>query len=293
MTLDIPAQLVHLLANGLIWPAHPLGRDIAGTKESVGKMGREDILSYLALHYTPQNTVLSMAGNIEHSAVTSEVAKSLGSWVAEGEASFLPAPEEQSALRVRAEYKETEQAHLCLNLRGLSRLHPDRYALSVLNTILGEGMSSRLFQEIREEQGLAYSIYSYVSFLRDAGKASVYAGVAPERLELAIRAILAEWDKLRQTEVSREELDRAKEFTKGRILLMMEDTSSVSSWFGSQELLTPERVLTPDEVVERIDAVTVSDVQQVAQKLFDVSKLHLAVVGPFEDEDSLRDSLSI
>ncbi len=293
MTLDTPQELVHLLANDLTWPAHPLGRDVAGTKESVGKMSREDILSYLAMHYTPPNTVLSVAGNIEHSAVIDEIAKSLGSWEAAGEASFLPAPEEQSAPRMRLEYKETEQAHLCLNLRGLARRHPDRYALNVLNTVLGEGMSSRLFQEIREKRGLAYSIYSYVSFLRDTGKSGVYAGVTPERLEQALKAILAEWEKLQQTEVSAEELGRAKEFTKGRILLMMEDTSSVSSWFGNQELLTPEEVLTPDGVVEKIDAVTASDVQRVAQKLFDVRKLNLAVVGPFEDEDSLKASLSL
>jgi predicted Zn-dependent peptidase len=153
-------------------------------------------------------------------------------------------------------------------------------------------MSSRLFTEIREKRGLAYSIYSYLSAMHDAGAAGVYAGVDPRQVEDAIKAVLAEWDRLRRESVPADELTKAKEFVKGRLLLRMEDSFSVAAWCGRQEVLSAE-IMTVDEVVEAIDAVAVADIQQVAQGLFQGERLNLAMVGPFEDAERFGELLEL
>jgi len=282
MTLDRPSDWVHQLATELVWPDHPLGRDQAGTKESVSGLTRAMMHGYLNNHYQPASTVLAVAGNIEHDDAVKEIAARLSAWGKKQRGSYLPLAEEQEAARVRMEHKPSQQAHLCLVLPGLSLFDDDKYNVSLLNTILGQGMSSRLFLEIREKRGLAYSVYSYVFLLQDAGLTGVYAGVDVEQIEEALKAILVELDKARQEPVSGQELDKAKEFTKGRLLLQMEDSFAVASWAGRQELLE-ERVLSVDEVLEAVDAVTAEDVQRVAQELFREEKLNLAVVGPYEE----------
>lgn len=292
LTLDMPDSLVHLLINELVWPNHPLGRDVAGTKESLGTLDREGLLTYLKCHYQPSNTVVSVAGNVEHEAVVGKIGAFLGDWAMGEVASYRPAEDNQAEPRLRIHYRETEQAQLCLSVPGIPRDHPDRFKLRLLNTVLGEGMSSRLFTEIREKRGLAYSVNSYVSAMHDTGAVGVYAGVDPRRIEDAIKAILAEWDRLRQESVPADELAKAKEFVKGRLLLQMEDSFSVAAWFGRQEVLSPE-VLTVNEVIEAIDAVTVTDIQRVAQGLFLGERLNLAVVGPFEDGKGFRELLEL
>ena len=293
LTLDTPDSLVYLLINELVWPNHPLGRYIAGTKESLSTLDREDLLTYLKRHYRPNNTVVSVAGNVEHEAVVGKMVAFLGDWaVGEAPSSYRPAEDNQAEPRLRVHYRETEQAQLCLSVPGIPREHPDRFKLRLLNTVLGEGMSSRLFTEIREKRGLAYSIYSYASAVNDTGAVGVYAGVDPRRIKDAIKAILAEWDRLRQEGVPADELVKAKEFVKGRLLLQMEDSFSVAAWLGRQEVLSPE-VLTVDEVIEAIDAVAATDIQRVAQGLFLGQGLSLAVVGPFEDGEGFRELLKL
>jgi predicted Zn-dependent peptidase len=194
---------------------------------------------------------------------------------------------EQDEARVRLERGNTQQAHLALVLPALSRFDDDRYDLNLLNTILGQGMSSRLFLEVREKRGLAYSVYSYISPLLDTGLMGVYAGVDAEQIEQALQAILEELDKMRQEPVSDEELTNAKEFTKGRLQLQMEDSFSVASWIGRQESLE-DRVLSVDEVLQEVDAVTAADIQRVAQRLIRQDKLNLAVIGPFDARQEER-----
>ena len=292
LTRDTPDDLVHLLLKELVWPHHPLGRDVAGTKESVSGLGREGMLSYLRRHYGPESTVLAVAGDVEHEAVVGQIAAQLGDWAGGGASHYLPATDEQDEPRLRLQYKETEQAHLCLGLRGIPRTHPDRFILRLLNAILGEGMSSRLFLEIRERRGLAYEVHSYINYLHDTGMVGVYAGVDPGRIGQAIGAILAEWDKLRGEKVTEEELAKAKEFVKGRLLLQMEDSAAVASWLGGQELLEGS-ILTVEEVLELIDAVTAEEVQRVAQDLLVQGRLNLAVVGSFPEEDRFRELLAL
>ncbi len=290
LTLDTPDDLIYLLSNQLVWPDHPLGRDVAGSKESIANLNRDRLLAYMKSHYLPNNTVVSVAGNVEHEAVVKQIAAHLGDWAWGEAASYQPAKDGQSEPRVRVHNKDTKQAYLCLSVPGLPRDHPDRLALRLLNTVLGEGMSSRLFSGIREKRGLAYSVDSYISALYDTGVAGVYASVAPEHIKTTIKAILEELDSLRQEEIPLEELTRAKGLTKGQLLRSMEDSFSVALWFGSQETLFPE-TLTYEEATEEIEAITTTDIQRVAQKLFLKEKLNLAVVGPFQGKDGFRELL--
>ncbi|HAL61474.1 MAG TPA: insulinase family protein [Chloroflexi bacterium] len=292
MMLDFPADWVHLLLNQLVWPGHPLGRDVTGTKESVSKIDRERMFRYLARHYHPANTVVSVAGRIEHEEVVEELSLALEAWPRKEREAYLPVEEAQREPRVCLGYRETEQAHLALSLQGIPRSHPDRFNLQLLNTVLGQGMSSRLFLEVREKRGLAYSISSYVNYLHDTGRLGVFAGVDPRRIEAALEAILGELDRLRGEPVPAEELKKAKEFMKGRLLLQMEDSFAVASWLGRQEILE-DRVLTVDEVLAAIDAVTAEDIQRVASERFREESLNLAVVGPFQEEERVRSLLRL
>jgi len=290
MIFDAPDDWVHVLINQLIWPDHPLGRDILGTKESVGALDRETLLAHLERHYGPANCVVSLAGGIEHEEVVEKLSDYLGDWARREPSQHQPARDDQAQARLHVHYRDIEQAHLCLSVPALPRGHPDRFKLRVLNTVLGEGMSSRLFLEIRQRRALAYSVNSYVAALKDTGAAGIYAAVDPTRVRPAIRAMLGEWDRLRQEKVSDNELTKAQEFLKGRLMLQMEDTHSAAAWFGQQEILGPD-VLTLDEAIANIEAVTAEDIQRLAWKLFLQEKLNLAVVGPFKDEKGFRELL--
>ena len=292
MMLDLPGDWVHLLLNQLVWPGHPLGRDVTGTKESVTKIDRERMFRYLARHYHPADTVISVAGGIEHQEVVGELSSALETWPGKEREAYLPVEEAQREPRVCLGYRETEQAHLALSLQGIPRSHPDRFNLQLLNTVLGQGMSSRLFLEVREKRGLTYSISSYVNYLYDTGSIGVSAGVDPRRIEAALEAILGELDRLRREPVPAEELKKAQEFMKGRLLLQMEDSLAVVSWLGRQEILE-DRVLTIDEVLAAVDAVTAEDIQRVACERFREESLNLAVVGPFQEEERVRSLLRL
>jgi predicted Zn-dependent peptidase len=291
MTKDIPAQQVNLLIDELLWPGHPLGRDIAGSEESMGAITREMVLSYLQEQYLPGNTVVAIAGNIQHDDAVEAVSKVTGEWSNQQVHPEFLRYEEQPNPRLKIERKDTEQAHLSLALPGIHLLHPQRFVLNLLNVILGEGMSSRLFTEIRDKLGLAYSIHSYVDYLLDSGSIAIQAGVEPENLPVTIKAILDQLDKLKK-EVPEPELIKAKEFAKGSRLMRLENTRSVAGWMGGQEVMTG-RILTVEEVLSIIDAVTIDELKQAAQEFFIGEKLRLAVVGPTGDEVRLEELLKL
>ena len=290
--LDMPESWVHVLIAQLIWPEHPLGHSIAGSEESVASITRQDMLSYIERTCTPLNAVISLAGKLDHDAIVDQLSQEFTAWEAKSAPSFLPATDAPPGPCVRVELKETEQAHLCIGMRGLSLNHPDRFKLRVLNAILGEGMSSRLFLEIRENRGLAYSVGSYTSYLRDTGAIVLYAGVPPQKVGDTVSAMMEQLNTLRDKKVPETELNKAKEFTKGRLLLSMEDTFANASWGAQQEVLDRE-FLTVDQVIGYIDAVTTADVQEEARKRFATEKASLAVVGPSNDAEDLTTRLQL
>ncbi len=291
MSKDSPAQQVNLLIDELLWPGHPLGRDIAGSKESVATISRDMMLNAHKSQYLPNNTVVAIAGNIQHQETVTAVSQAVAGWTEQRPRPGYSAYQEQPNPRLQVEKRDTEQAHLCLALPGLPLLHPKRFTLDLLNTVLGEGMSSRLFTEIRDNLGLAYSIHSYTEHLSDSGSVIIYAGVEPKNLPVAIKAILKQLVQLKET-VPEPELHKAKELAKGRLLLRMEDTRSVAGWMGAQEILT-DRILSVDQVVSIIDAITADDLKQLAQELVIGEQLRLAVVGPITQDEPLEELLKL
>lgn len=290
MSRDSPHQLVGMLIDELLWPNHPLGRDVAGTRESVGSMSRDLILDFLRHEYTPQNTVISIAGNIEHSHALDEVSKQFSEWKNNSKSLDFDVYQEKINPRLKIENRDTEQTHLCIALPGVSLTDPKRFPLDLLNVILGEGMSSRLFLEVRDKLGLAYNVHSYLDHFHDSGALTVYAGVEPGNLKVSIEAILKQLSALKEP-VRQEELTKAKELSKGRLALRMEDSRSVAGWTGGQETLNGY-ILTVDDVIEKIDVVTAEDLAKLASDLFTGDKLRLSVVGPVK-EKALTDLLTL
>jgi len=291
MGKDSPSQQVNMLIDELLWPGHPLGRDIAGDKDSVAGISREMMLGYLACQYLPGNTVVSIAGALKHREMVTVVNQALGGWADEQPHPKYSPYQKQKFPRLTVERKDTEQVHLCLGLNGLSLLHPRRFVLDLLNVILGEGMSSRLFTEIRDRLGLAYSIHSYVDHFLDTGAMTIYAGVEPKNLPVAIKAILEQLSRLKEP-IPETELTKAKELAKGRLLLRMEDSRNVAGWMGGQEILTG-KILSVDQVASIIDAITADEIERLAQELLVASQLRLAVVGPVAEDEPLDKLLTL
>ena len=291
MSLDSPRQRVAMLIDETLWPGQALGRDIAGSRETITAMTRQQMLDFFSTAYLPNNTVLSIAGDINQKKIQDTVSKSLGEWKPAISPSGFPNKFSQQAPGMKIEFRETEQVQLCLAVPGFSYFDPDRFAVDLLSTILGEGMSSRLFTEIREQQGLAYDIHSYADHFSDSGAVIVYAGVDSSRVNKAIEAIIDQLSKIKE-DISDAELKKAKEIAKGRLLLSLEASRNVAAWLGTQELLT-KRILTPDEVIAMVEAVTIEDLKRVARKLFIGQKLNLAIVGPVKKEEPLAELLKL
>ena len=282
MTYDHPTYRVDLLIDESLWPDQAMGRDVGGKPESVSAISRENILEYMHHQYNPANIVVAVAGNVSHEEVLDLVAEATKGWEFQESLDWEPVDYSHDWPVVRMEQRRSDQTHLCLALPGLSLEDPDRFNLAILNVILGDCMSSRLFLNLREQQSLAYDVNSSTTHFRDCGSLVIYCGVEPRKSREAVRAVIGELQELHE-EVPPQELNKAKEYTKGRVLLRLEDTRAVASWLASQELLQG-RVSTPDEAVEQIDAVTAPDVARVAQNLFGQDKLRLALVGPHRSD---------
>ena len=287
---DTPDSLVEILVSQLQWPDHPLGREIAGSPETVGRLSRDTLLEYLGGHYLPGQAVLAVAGQVRHSKAVGLARALLSGWEPGPPATYSPAPKNSRGPRLETRYKDTEQSHVSLSFTGLNRGHPARHVLALMGVILGGGMRARLFQQLRETLGLAYSVDCYSDQFEDTGSVGVYAGVAPESAHLAIQAILGELDKLRQEPVPEEELQKAKEFSKGRIALGLEEPFALASWYARQELLGPD-VLSPAQVIAEEGKVEARNIQHLAQELFRPEQLSLAIVGPEEDSGQFQKAL--
>ena len=289
MYQDQPQDHVQNLFEELIWPGHPLGRDIAGTQESVSRLTRDDILEYADAHYRLPNVVIGAAGALDENEVVELVRPRLTlPGGLNGHVSAAP-PGALDGVHVMVRRQRTEQAHICLGVRAFSYLHPDRYAIDLMNTLLGEGMSSRLFLNIRERLGIAYDVHSFMQKHRDTGYVAVYLGVDPKKAVEAVKAVMGELRRLCDYEVASDELERAKEFTKGRLRLDLETTNGVAFWVTYQELLLGE-IKTIDEELALVDAVTVADIRRVACEILR-GPIQMAVIGPFASDARFRSAI--
>ncbi len=282
MSHDQPGDWVHQLLDESLWGDQPLGWDIAGTAATVSALSRDDLLSYKSAHYTLANTVISIAGNCASTEMVDRWVKAFAEYPAGAGHQPTPTAPPRPGPAVALLTKDTEQAHFCITVPALAFGDPDRRALQVLNNVLGGGMASRLFQEIREERGLAYSVYSYTAEYNDAGKWVIGADVKLSEVNDAITACLAEWQKLRNEGITADELQHVKEQVKGSMLIGMEDSWSVAARNGSH-LMRYGRVIPVEQVVAEIEAVTLDDVQRVARRLITPDHLHLAIIGPYAE----------
>ncbi|MGZ4678285.1 MAG: M16 family metallopeptidase [Acidimicrobiia bacterium] len=279
---DAPDDVVHELANAALFPVHPLGRSVLGTRDTIGAMSRDSIAQYHRAHYHPRNVVVAAAGNLTHEMVVDRVGAAMpASDGARPPRGFTPL---RTPIAVTGERRDTEQAHLVVSLRSIARDDPDRYALSVLNQLLGGGMSSRLFQEIRERRGLAYSVYSYRAAYESTGSFSVYAGTAPERVAETRQVVRGELDKLVADGVPEAELAAAKGHLKGSTTLALETSASRMHRLG-RGLLTLGEVPSVDSMVAAVDEVTVDDLRRVIDRVFATDEHVLSVVGPLQAVD--------
>ncbi|MDA0733105.1 MAG: pitrilysin family protein [Chloroflexi bacterium] len=286
MTNDYPTQLVDLLIDDTLWPDQAMGRDVGGTPDTVNQITVDDVRKYMERQYNPANTVVAVAGNITEEEVIELVGNATRDWKPQEALAWEPVTVGLNEPLVRIDNRRTDQSHVCLGLPGLSLSDPDRYSFSLLNGLLGDGMSSRLFLNLRERQGLAYDVSSSINNFRDCGSLVVYCGVEPKKTREAVQSIVSELHGMHQ-EVPYPELNKAKEYAKGRLLLRMEDSRSVAAWLGTQELLLGE-IDTVDEVIQQIDEITTADVARVAQRVLEEDKMRLAIVGPHRSDKLLR-----
>jgi predicted Zn-dependent peptidase len=276
MVEDTPDDLVHELFTQYFWENHPLGRPILGSKETVEALTQEALREYFGDAYVGSNIIVSAAGNIEHAQVRALVERAFARIAATGEPLNGTPPAVVPQVITRT--KELEQSHVCLGTTCYPQKHDDRYVSYILNTVLGGSMSSRLFQNVREKRGLAYSVFSGISAYRDAGNLTIYAGCANDAVEEVVDLCVAELRGLKQAQVSDAELRRAKDHLKGSLMLSLENTASRMSHLARQEIYF-ERHFSLDETLAGVEAVSADDIVRVAHELFSNGALAATVVG--------------
>ena len=286
MYVDSPSDHVFTLFDELLFGRHPLGREIAGTIGSVRRATHEAVVEHWRAAYRPAAMVLAVAGAVDHD----DVVRAAEAWHAAGPEEngrpvrrppvAAPAPEPTAPGSLRVSKRELSQGNLCLGMPAVSRDDPDRWALDLLGAILGDGMGSRLFLELRERRSLVYDVSTFSSTYADCGAFGIHAGFDPDDAGRVVSAIVEQLDRVSSEAVLPEELDRARAYTRGRLELRMEDSGAVAGWIGTGETLLP-RIMTVDEVIERLDAVTIDDLLRVAQRYLAPHQARLAVLGPF------------
>ena len=295
MYVDSPSDHVFTLFDELLYAHHPLGREIAGTIGSVRRATHHAVVDHWRAAYQPSGIVLAVAGAIDHD----DVVRASAGWDADGpdldvrrpalpHAVSAPTPAEAGSLRVSN--RRLSQGNLCLGMPGVARDDPDRWALDLLGAVLGDGMGSRLFLDLRERRSLVYDVSTFSASYADTGTFGVHAGFDPDDAGVVVGAILDQLDRICSEPVSPPELDRARAYTRGRLELRMEDSGAVAGWIGTGEALLP-RILTVEEVIERFEAVTADDLLRVARRYLDPAGARLAVLGPFRSRSRFERAL--
>ena len=282
MFLDNPMMRIPFLFEEVLYPNHPMGWDIGGTKKTMNSVKRKDFIDYYKKHYNSDNTIVAIAGNFDEKEIKNKIKKYFTSSGKNKSRKQTKAYDKQSKPEVLLKYKETDQTHLCLGVRGYNTSHRDKYALSILSVILGGNMSARLYTSI-VEKGWAYYIYTSPESYKDVGYFAAQSGVNNKKCLEAIKIILDEFKKAKEEKISAEEIKRAKDYIKGRTNIALESSDAVASFVANQEIDTG-KILTPEEKFAKIDKVTADDLQRVANDIFVDSKLNLALIGPFKNK---------
>ena len=291
MRRDTPMIHVADLLEQFLYKDQPAGWDVAGTKETVQGLTRVDILTYVKSQYVAKNTLVCVAGNIKENKVREKVRKLFSSISQTNFKEKIEVKEKQEKVEVLLEYRATDQTHIALAARGFNLFKKDRFVQEIIAAILGGGMSSRLFLEIREKLGLAYYISTSCESNPDTGYLTTFAGVKNENAPIALKVIVKEYRKLARTMVAATELRNAKNRIKGRMALSLESSDAKAEFYGIQEILL-DRFFTPEELYDKIEKVKAVDILRVAKKMFMPSNLNLVVLGPFKDKRKFQKLLS-
>lgn len=289
---DMPQRMVGEHFEKLLYDGYSLGREIIGPKENIRSFKRRDFIKYLNRGYTSENVVVGVAGKINPKKVKKDIEKYFARIRKGKRPALKKVKERQVKPRVFIRHKKTDQTHIVLGVRGYDMFHKDRFTLSVLATILGGGMSSRLFTEVRERRGLAYSVHTSFDTYHDAGYLATQCGVEHQNLDKTIAVILSEYKKIAANLVDKEELKKAKEYIKGHFALGMEGSDDVVGFLVTQEVLR-EKITLPREYNKMIDRVTAEDILRVAQDIFTNNKLNMAIIGPHIHSKQLAKILSL
>ncbi|MCM8795159.1 MAG: insulinase family protein [Candidatus Omnitrophica bacterium] len=289
MHRDLPQSYVYELLDELLWPNHPLGQSVTGTKESVSNIKRKDLLQFKRRYYTCTNMVIAASGLLDENEFFKRIEEKFSPLDAGSLSRFQAAQENQSHPKLKIFSKETEQTHLALGFRALRRDHPLRHALGLLHIILGGNMSSRLFNAVREKRGLAYEIGTQIKYFQDTGVFLVHAGIDNRRVEETIKLILEELHRCKTKLVSADEFRRAKDFYLGQLMLALEDTLDHMLWIGEYTAAL-DKTYSLEEIIKELEAVKFSDLQELAYQIFKEENLNLALIGPLPEEK--KNSLS-
>lgn len=283
MHKDLPQSYVYELLDELLWPNQPLGEPIIGTVDSVSRISRKDLSLFKNGFYTASNIVISVAGSLDFDKFTKSVKKIFSGAQNKDKNVFLGAKETQITAGLKLFAKDTEQTHMALGFHGLARNHPLKHALGILHIILGANMSSRLFNELREKRGLAYDIGTQTRRLADTGSFIVHAGIDNRKVTKALKVILKQLKKAKETLVEKDEFKRAKEFYKGQLTLALEDTLEHMFWIG-ETTATLDKAYTVSDIIQEIGKVNREDVRGVARYIFQNNKMNLALIGPLKEQ---------
>jgi predicted Zn-dependent peptidase len=287
MYLDTPTAYVSELFEDLLYGDQPAGWRIVGEKENILAFNREKVIEYYKNHYSAENTVVCVAGDIKHEQIEAKLNKYFGQIKLHKAFPKVAVREIQSKPKVLLQHKKTDQTHFCLGVRAYDMYDPRKYALSLMATILGGNMSSRLFISIRERNGLAYYVHTSVDATTDTGYLVTQAGIKNDSLEKAIKLTLNEYRDLKNRKIYSKELKKAKDYLRGTTLLSLDATDTQASFYANQEVMN-QKVLTPEEKLKIVDKVTVNDINKLAKEIFVPEKLNLTVIGPAEEKDKER-----
>ncbi|MCX6763478.1 MAG: pitrilysin family protein [Candidatus Moranbacteria bacterium] len=284
---DTPVMNVGDIYEQLLYSQNPLGREIVGSKKTITSVKREKFVEYMRRFYVANDTIICVAGKFDEQKVISEIKKYFSQMAKGQKPKFLKISEKQKKPAVRLKFKKTDQTHLVLGVRAYNENHPDRFALALLAIILGGNMSSRLFIEIREKRGLAYHVSTSVEDFADCGYLATKAGVEHKNLEITVKTILEEYEKIAKNKVSPKELQKAKDFVKGKSVMGLEASDEVAMFLIDQEARRG-RIMTMEEIFRKVDKVSISDILRVAKDIFRKNRLNLAVIGPHKNEKELQ-----